>query len=70
MQDKELAEDWHKPITRKFYKLKVYSPFTGNIWVADLAGMQLVSKFNKEFRFFFMCYWCFQQIHMGHSFER
>ena len=52
MQDKELAEDWHKPITRKFYKPKVYSPFTGNIWGADLAGMQLVSKFNKEVRFF------------------
>ena len=51
IQDKESAEEWHKLIIRKFYKPKVYSPFTGNIWSADLAGMQLISKFNKETRF-------------------
>ena len=27
---------------------------------ADLADMQLISKFNKGIRFFFMCYWYFQ----------
>ena len=25
--------------------------FRGNIWGADLADMQLISKFNKGFRF-------------------
>ena len=30
---------------------KVYSPFIDNIWGADLPDMQLISKFNKGFRF-------------------
>ena len=29
----------------------VYSGFNDNIWGADLADMQLISKFNKGFRF-------------------
>ena len=28
-----------------------YSPFKDNVWVADLAYIQLISKFNKGFRF-------------------
>ena len=47
----QLAEELHKPIIRKFKKKKVYSGFIDNIWGADLADMQLISKFNKEFRF-------------------
>ena len=47
----QLAEELHKPIIRKFKKVKVYSGFRDNIWGADLADMQLISKFNKEFRF-------------------
>ena len=38
----------HKPIIRKFKTRKVYSGFKDNIWRAD---MQLISKFNKGFRF-------------------
>ena len=41
----------HKPIIRKFEKRKVYSSFKDNIWGADLADMQLISKFNEGFRF-------------------
>ena len=41
----------HKPIIRKFEKRKVCSGFKDNIWGADLADMQLISKFNKGFRF-------------------
>ena len=33
-------------------KRKLYSSFLDNILVADLADMQLISKFNKEIRFF------------------
>ena len=33
----ELANELYKPITRKFKKRKVYSPFKDNIWSADLA---------------------------------
>ena len=32
-------------------KTPVYSRFKDNIWGADLADMQLISKFNKGFRF-------------------
>ena len=47
----QLAEGLHIPIIRKFKKRKVYSSFRDNIWGADLADMQLLSKFNKGFRF-------------------
>ena len=49
-QNLQLAEELHKPIIRKFRKRTVYSRFKDNIWVADLADMQLISKFNKRFR--------------------
>ena len=35
---------------RKFYKRKVYSAFKDNIWAADLADIQLISKSIKGFR--------------------
>ena len=47
----QLADELHKPIVRKFKKRKVYSSFRDNIWGADLADMQLLSKLNKGFRF-------------------
>ena len=47
----QLADELHKPIIRKFNKRKVYSSFKDNIWGVDLADMQLLSKFNKGFRF-------------------
>ena len=53
MQDKELAEELHKSIIRKFEKRKVQSSFIDNIWGSDLADMQLLSKFNKVIRFLF-----------------
>ena len=40
----------HKPIIRNFKKRTVYSGFKDNIWGADLAYMQLTSRFNKGFR--------------------
>ena len=47
----ELAKKLHEPIIRKFKKRTVYSRFKDNIWGADLADMQLISKFNNWFRF-------------------
>ena len=47
----ESAEESLKPIIRKFEKRKVYLSFIENIWGADIADMQLISKFNKGFRF-------------------
>ena len=49
--NEQLAEQLHKPIIRKFKKRTVYSRSKDNIWGADLADMQLISKFNKRFRF-------------------
>ena len=49
--NKELTEELHKPIIRKFKKRKVQSPFIDNIRGADLADMQLISKFDKGFGF-------------------
>ena len=49
--NQQLAEELQKPIIRKFEKRKVHSCFTDNIWGADLAGMELISKFNKEICF-------------------
>ena len=51
-QNKQLAEELHKPIIKKFKNRKVYSSFKDNIWGANLADMQLISKFSKRFRFF------------------
>ena len=53
ISNKELAEELHKPIIRRFKKRKVQSPIIDNIWGADLADMQLISKFNKGIRFYF-----------------
>ena len=50
-QNEQLAAKLHKPIIIKLKKRKVYSAFKDNIWAADLADMQVISKFNKGFRF-------------------
>ena len=54
MQNKELAEELHKPIIRRFEKRKVYSSFIDNIRGFDLGDMQLLTKFNKGIRFFLL----------------
>ena len=50
LPSRQLAEELHKPIIRKFDKRKAKSPFIGNIWDRDLTDMQLISKFNKGLR--------------------
>ena len=51
MSNKELSEELHRLIFSKLERRKVCSPFIDNIWAADLADMQLISTFNKAFRF-------------------
>ena len=41
----------HKPIIRNFKKKRVYSGFKDNIWGADLADMQSLSKYNKGIKY-------------------
>ena len=51
LSTRQLAEKLHRPIIKNFNKRTFYSGFRDNIWGADLADMQLISKFNKGFRF-------------------
>ena len=48
----KLTDELHKSIIGKFKKRKGYSAFKGNIWAADLADMQLLSRYNKGIRFY------------------
>ena len=57
----QLANELHKPIVRKFKKMKVYSSFKDNIWGIDLADMQLISKYNKGIRYFLCAIDCFSK---------
>ena len=52
-QNEQLAEEIQKPIISKFKKRNVYSTFKDNLWGANLADMQLLSKYNKGIRFLF-----------------
>ena len=51
MLNQELAEDLHKPIITKLEKRKVLKEKLG----ANLAEIQLISKYNKWLTFF-VCY--------------
>ena len=43
----QLANELRKQIIREFKRRKVYSSLRDNIWGADLADMQSLSKYNK-----------------------
>ena len=49
-QNIQLAEELYKATIRNFKKTS-YPGFKDNIWGADLADIQLISKFNKGFIF-------------------
>ena len=55
-----MAIELHKPLVRNFEKQKVHSSLTKNIWGADLADMQLLSKFNEGIFFVVYC-WYFSE---------
>ena len=46
-----LANEFHKPIIKKFDKRKVYSQFEDNIWGVDLADMESLSRKNKGIKY-------------------
>ena len=47
MSNQELAEELHKQIIRILEKLKICPSFIYNIWGADLADIQSLSKCNN-----------------------
>ena len=62
--NEQLAKELYKPIIRKFEKIMFYSRFKDNIWGADLADMQLyqlISKFNRGFRFLLCAIYIFSK---------
>ena len=65
LQNKQLAEELHKPIIKKFKKRRVFCLLKDNISGPDLADMQLISKFNNRILFLY----CVMVI-MGYSFKR
>ena len=56
MSSKELAEELRKKIVTDFEKRKLHSSFIDNIWGPDLADMQLITKFEKGFRFLWLVF--------------
>ena len=53
ISNKELAEELHKTIVKKIKKRKVQSTFKDNVWGADVADIQLISKFKKGLIFYY-----------------
>ena len=51
MSNQKIPEELHKLLIRKFEKRKVYSSCKDSIWGADLADIQLISKYKKAIRF-------------------
>ena len=48
--NKNLAEELHKPVIRKYWKKSTFTSCRQSL-AADLPDIQLISKFNKGFRF-------------------
>ena len=53
-RNEQLAEELYKAIIKTFQKIKICSPFRDNIWVADLADMQLEVNLIKELGFYYV----------------
>ena len=49
--NEQLAEELHKPVTKKFKSRKFYARFKDNIWTADLADMKSLSSHNKNVKY-------------------
>ena len=46
-----LPDELHKPVIKKFEKIKIYLQFKDNIWGVDLADMQSLSRKNKGIKY-------------------
>ena len=49
--NEQLAEELHKPVTKKFQRRKVYARFKDNIWEADLVEMGSLSSKDKNVKY-------------------
>ena len=46
--NEQLAEELHKPVTKKLKTRKVYARFKDNIWAAELTEMESLFQMNKN----------------------
>jgi len=51
---KDLADELHKPVKRKFPRCRIISNGIDQIWAADLVEIQKFTKWNKMYRYLFM----------------
>ena len=49
--NKQLAEELHKPVIKKFKGKKFYARFKDNIWAVDLAEIELLSSKNRYVKY-------------------
>ena len=48
---KELAQELHKLVIKKFKRRRVYGRFKDNIWEADLAEMESLFSKNRDVQY-------------------
>ena len=48
--NEQLTKELHKPVIKKFKGRRVYARFQGNIWAADLAEIESLSK-NRSVKY-------------------
>ena len=46
-----LADELHRPVTRKFKKRRVYTGGVDKIWAADIVDMKAFAKYNKGVKY-------------------
>ena len=49
--NEQLAEEWHKPVTKKFERRKDCVKFKDNIWAADLTEIESLSSKHKNVKY-------------------
>ena len=49
--NEELAEELHKPVTKKFKRRKASARYKDNIWAAYITEMESLSSENKNFKY-------------------
>ena len=69
-ENQQLDQELHKSVIRKFEKHKVYSSFKDKIWDADLADIQLISKYNRGVKCFICIIDIFSKYALVVPFER
>ena len=63
--NEELTQELHKPVIKKFKRMKVCARFKENIWAGGLAEMGSLSSKNQG-----VCLRCFHQMCLGQTIER